>query len=254
MNAKSLARFLYAKVPGLAVIRFAVKDYIALHLAKPEFGGLGALPIEGGLIVDVGANRGQSIAAIRRLIPTSTIIAFEPEPRSVARIKERYAGDPAITIEDCALGSIQRNISLFVPKYGWWDCDGMSATDYSEATEWLRDQGRMMFFNANKLSVQEHRIECRALDSFSLSPAVIKLHAQGAELDVLKGAEVTIRLHRPALMSAFPSSEVHALLAHWNYRAYDYRAGVFVPGHAQQPRTFTWYLTEDHIAALRAKA
>jgi FkbM family methyltransferase len=248
MNAKALARFLYANIPGLAAVRFAAKDLAAPYFAKPEFQGVPHLSIGNSLIVDIGANRGQSIEAFKRLAPASRIVAFEPEPRCAIQLESRYRRDPMVTAYGCALGAGSGVLTFFVPKYGQWDCDGMSATDYKEATEWLRDPGRMLLFNEAKLSVKEHPVECRTLDSFGLAPRLVKLHAQGAEFEILKGSQATVEQHRPALMLAFASTAVDALLCSWRYRPYDYRNGYFTPGIAARPRTFTWYLTDDHLS------
>jgi FkbM family methyltransferase len=254
MNAKALARFLYASVPGLAAVRFAAKDLAAPYLSKPEFQGVPHLSIGPGLIVDIGANRGQSTEAFKRLAPASRIVAFEPEPRCAAQLEARHRRDPKITVHGCALGAGAGVLTFFVPKYGQWDCDGMSATDYKAATEWLRDPGRMLLFDEAKLSVKEYPVECSTLDSFGLDPRLIKLHAQGAEFDILKGAQTTIAQHRPALMLAFASPAVDALLGSWHYRPYDYRSGSFTAGIARQPRTFTWYLTDDHLSRVPVRA
>jgi FkbM family methyltransferase len=248
MKAKALARYLYASVPGLAAARFVAKDLVAPYLSKPEFQGVPHLSIGHGLIVDIGANRGQSIGAFRRLAPTSRIVAFEPEPRCAAQLQSRYGRDSMITSYGYALGAASGKLTFFVPKYGQWDCDGMSATDYREATEWLRDPGRMLRFNEAKLSVKEYPVECSTLDAFGLEPRLVKLHAQGAEFDILNGAHTTIAKHRPALMLAFASPAVNELLGSWNYQSYDYRSGYFIAGIARQPRTFTWYLTDDHVS------
>jgi FkbM family methyltransferase len=248
MNAKPLARFLYASIPGLAAVRFAAKDLAAPYLAKPEFQGVSRLSIGDSLIVDIGANRGQSTEAFKRLAPSSRVVAFEPEPRCARRLESRYRHDPRVTAYGYALGAGSGVLTFFVPKYGQWDCDGMSATSYKDATEWLQDPGRMLMFDKTKLSVEEHPVECRTLDSFGLAPRLIKLHAQGAEFDILKGAHVTVEQHRPALMVAFATNEVNALLDSWHYRPYDYRHGEFNAGIAPRPRTFTWYLTENHLS------
>ncbi len=246
MHTKAVARFFYANVPGLAAARFAAKDFVATYAAKPEFAGVSRLSISDGLIVDVGANRGQSIGAFRRFAPKARIAAFEPEPASVERLKARHGGHPAVTVHGCALAAASGEMTLFVPRYGHWHCDGMPATDYAAATDWLRDPGRMFAYDETKLTVEEHAVECRTLDSFGLAPQLVKLHAQGAELEILNGARETMERHRPALMVAFVSDEVHRLLDSWGYRPYDYRDGQFRAGMAERPRTFTWYLTQDH--------
>ncbi len=245
MRLKAFARFIYASVPGAAAARFAAKDMTASYFVKPEYEGAGFLGINDGLIIDVGANRGQSIAAFRKIAPHAHIIAFEPEPRSAQRLAMYYNGDDTVDIQGCALGGQAGLITFFVPTYGRWDCDGMSATTHEAATEWLRDPGRMYLFDETKLTVQEHPVACRTLDSFELSPRLIKLHAQGAESDILEGSQQTIARHKPALMCAFPPDSLTSFVGELGYRPYVYRQGCFTPGVAERPVTFTWYLTDD---------
>lgn len=250
MNLKAFARFLYANLPGAAAARFGAMDLTAACFAKPEYGGVIPLSIDGGLIIDVGANRGQSIAAFRKLAPQARIVAFEPEPRSAARLAARYRADETVAIHACALGSRAGTVTFFVPTYGRWGCDGMSATSREAATSWLEDPGRMYRFDETKLTVREYPVECRTLDSFELSPCLIKLHAQGAELDILKGSQATIQRHRPALMCAFPVHAVTEFAFDLDYRPYIFRDGTFFPGIARPPATFTWYLTDDRVRHL----
>jgi FkbM family methyltransferase len=245
MHLKAFARFLYARVPGLAAARFAVKDLTAAYLTKPEYRGVQKFPVANGLIVDVGANRGQSIAAFKKLAPRSNIVAFEPEPRSAQRLSLRYRRDPTVAVHGCALSDSAGSMTLFIPTYGRWDCDGMAATNRGAATDWLSDPSRMLGYNGAKLTVTEHPIECRTLDSFNLEPLLVKLHAQGAEFAILRGSEQTIRQHKPALMCAFPSNAVTKLLADWGYQPHIYENEHFTPGLAKRSVTFTWYLTED---------
>lgn len=254
MNAKALARFFYANVPGVAAVRFAAKDIMASRLGKPEYCGVRWLSIGNGLIVDVGANRGQSIAAFKRLARASNIVAFEPDPTSARRLAGRYLADSSVKIHDCALGARSGAMTFFIPSYGRWNCDGMAATDQKTATEWLTDPGRMYRFDETKLKVAEYAVECRTLDFYGLSPLLIKLHAQGAELEILKGSLRTIRRHKPALMCAFPTPAVTAFLGDLGYRSYVYDRECFTPGIAIRPVTFTWYLNENHVRQVPIEA
>ncbi|WP_271565988.1 FkbM family methyltransferase [Bradyrhizobium sp. CCBAU 11386] len=246
-SAKAFARFLYARVPGAAQLRFAIKDLVARYVSKPEFGGVSRLGNGGGLIIDVGANRGQSIAAFRRLRPDCDVVAFEPEPRSAARLISRYQGDRRVTIHDCALGQRAGQLTFFIPRYGRWDCDGMAATSQDEATQWLRDRGRMFRFDETRLTVTEHAVQCRTLDSFRLSPMLIKLHAQGAELDILKGSQETLRRCAPPLMCAFPGRELVDFLRQFDYDPYLGDGGDFAQGLARPGATFTWFYSRTHL-------
>jgi hypothetical protein len=122
----------------------------------------------------------------------------------------------------------------------------MAATDLGEATEWLKNPGRMYRFDPKKLTVREHRVSCKTLDSFALAPALIKLHAQGAELDILKGSQQTLRQQAPALMCAFASPALTEFVADFGYRPHVYNYGRFQPGLAPRHVTFTWYLADAH--------
>jgi FkbM family methyltransferase len=246
-SSKAFARFLYAHVPGAAPLRFAVKDLAARYVSKPEFGGVSRLGNPGGLVIDIGANRGQSIAAFRRLRPDCDIVAFEPEPGSAARLISRYRGDRRVTIHSCALGQRRSELTLFIPRYGRWDCDGMAAVSRNEATQWLHDRGRMFRFDETRLTVAEHTVQCRTLDSFHMHPILIKLHAQGAELEILKGAQETLRQCAPALMCAYPVPELIDFLRRFGYDPYFDDRGDFVPGRAGPRTTFTWFLSKARL-------
>ena len=249
MSLKALARFLYATVPGAAPLRFAIKDFSATYFFKPEYRGVTTLPLQNNVIVDVGANRGQSIAAFKSLLPNSKIIAFEPEPITAKRLTARYRKDPTVTIHKCALSAQQGTMTLFVPRYGRWDCDGMASTDRMSATSWLTDPGRMYHFDKRKLTVQDYSIECKMLDTYDTTPSLIKLCAQGAELEIVKGSQNTIQKYQPALMCAFPTRAFTEFVAGFGYKPYTYSNGEFTPGTTAPPVTFTWYLTNSHHAS-----
>lgn len=254
MSLKPFARFAYANIPGVAAARFAFKDAAASYFAKPEYRGAAWTSSVDGLIIDIGANRGQSIQAFKRFRPRASIAAFEPEPLSAARLKVRFSGDRSVSIFPCALGAKPGTITFFVPSYGRWACDGMAATSREAATNWLNDGGRMYRFDQSKLTVGEHKIECRTLDSFAMSPSLIKVHAQGAELEILQGSEHTLRRHKPALMCAFASDEISGFVADIGYRPHVFQSGRFVWGLAPRSVTFTWYLTEEHSDRVQIEA
>ncbi|MDF0494646.1 FkbM family methyltransferase [Bradyrhizobium yuanmingense] len=254
MNLKPLARFAYANIPGVAAARFAFKDAAASYLTKPEYRGAARTSSVNGLIIDIGANRGQSIQAFKKFRPQSRIAAFEPEPISADRLKLRFSGDRSVSIFSCALGAEPGTITFFVPSYGRWACDGMAATSREAATDWLRDGGRMYRFDQSKLTVEEHRIECRTLDSFAMSPSLIKVHAQGAELDILRGSEHTLRRHKPALMCAFASDEISDFVSDIGYQPYVFQDGRFISGLAPRSVTFTWYLTDGNSRGVQIDA
>jgi FkbM family methyltransferase len=212
-------------------------DMTAAYFSKPKYQGVIWPARPDGLIIDIGANRGQSISAFKRYRPQSEIAAFEPEPASAERLRARFKRDPSVSIFGCALGAKPGGITFFVPSYGHWGCDGIAATSREAATDWLGDSGRMYRFDKAKLVVKEHHVKCRTLDSFAMSPSLIKVHAQGCELEILQGSQHTIRQHKPALMYAFASREISRFVSDFGYQPYAFHRGRFVPGLAQRPIT-----------------
>lgn len=91
----------------------------------------------------------------------------------------------------------------------------MAALGSKEATGWLRNPGRMMYFNESKLTVKEYQLGCKMLDSYELAPRLTKLHAQNDGLQILFGSRNTIARHRPALMCAFSKFTITDLLSDW---------------------------------------
>jgi FkbM family methyltransferase len=249
VNLKAFARFCYATLPGVAAVRFGLMDLAGRYLVKPEFRALRSIsPVGTGLIIDIGANRGQSISGLRRFAPQSHIVAFEPDPKSSRRLSDRYRHDAALTIYNCALGDKSEVNKFYLPIYGRWACDGMGATDRQVATEWLSDPNRMFGYDRRKLSIEEYEVECRTLDSFNLAPVIIKLHAHTANVPILKGARRTIDQHRPALMCAFPTAELIQICRNLGFRPYAYCRGTLMQDAISPPETtFTWFLTDGHL-------
>ncbi len=161
MKLKAFARYIYANVPGAAAARFTAKDPRGGISEQAGIRRRRMAQYWQGALSSMLANRGQSIAAFRKAVPDAHIIAFEPEPRSAKRLILQYQGDSTVEINACALGANAGVITFFVPTYGHWDRDGMSATTYETATEWLTDPGRMYLYDRTKLSVQECPVACK---------------------------------------------------------------------------------------------
>jgi FkbM family methyltransferase len=64
------------------------------------------------VIVEVGANSGQTTAELLREMPAATIFAFEPEPRAIAKFRETIAS-PNVHLYECALGAANGTVSFY---------------------------------------------------------------------------------------------------------------------------------------------
>src|SRR5262249_44221673 len=56
------------------------------------------------LILDIGANIGQTTEAFLREMPNSRIFCFEPEPRAIRKFKSRISS-PNVALFECAVGN-----------------------------------------------------------------------------------------------------------------------------------------------------
>lgn len=76
------------------------------------------LPREPALIIDIGGNRGEYTAEIRRRYQKVRICVFEPSPKNIGYLEERFAGDSKITIIPCAVAGSSGQLDLFFDEPG----------------------------------------------------------------------------------------------------------------------------------------
>jgi FkbM family methyltransferase len=139
------------------------------------------------VVFDVGANVGQTIQAFRSRFPTCFIHSFEPGPATFKILSERTAGLKDVRLWNCALGSVsgkmrflensQSEMSSFLPlsELGWGEVTNETLVNVRTIDQFCEDE----------------RIE--HID-------ILKSDTQGFELEVLKGAERTIRANRIGLI------------------------------------------------------
>lgn len=132
--------------------------------------------IDGGLVLDVGANTGDYALAVRSLCPRSRIISFEPQPRTFERFLKACAGQD-IELEKKALGEVAGRTVLY-------ELEGKeSSTVASLSAATLELYGRVG---------EGYDVEVTTLDDFCeqrgiLSVRLLKIDAEGYDLFVLKG-------------------------------------------------------------------
>jgi FkbM family methyltransferase len=181
--------------------------------------------------VDVGANRGQSVQAIKLARPDSRIVCFEPSAHSFRRLARRLRRGQGVRAYNVGLGSQEAACTLYTPSYNGYVFDGLASTDEAEARAWLNPE-RLYFFSSDRLTLLTENVPVRRLDDFDLKPCFIKIDVQGGELDVLRGASRLIAEHRPIVLIEAPSEDREiALLRPLGYEAFSYdgvrlRAGL----------------------------
>ena len=140
------------------------------------------------LVVDVGANRGQFSLDVRRALPEAQVVAFEPLTPEADIYSEIFAATPTHVLHRFALGASSGSASFHV-----------SAARDSSSLFPIGERQSEVFPGTQEVGIEV--VEVRTLDDFagelrSDGPSLLKVDVQGAELDVLRGAETTLGLFR----------------------------------------------------------
>lgn len=230
VTAKRVIRTLQVHFPALIEARWAAqRAYLRLRRKphEPDFRLLKSLtfaPDE--VLIDVGANRGQSIESMRLYEPDRRIIAFEPNDRLAQRL-HRYR---CVTVHAAGLGDETGQFTLHVPSYNGWEFDAQASLAFTEQNmDYLR--WSIIGFDERKLSVRAMPCAVYRLDSFRLRAGFIKIDAEGFEPRVIAGGRETIRARLPALLiENSASDEVCSSLAEIGYIPFNMGHGELRPG------------------------
>lgn len=158
----------------------------ALHVRlREQFRVLGT-----SLVIDVGANHGQSGRLLRRLGYRGRIISFEPQPHAVRVLREGAQRDGNWVIVDCGVGDEEGALPLHV-----------MAEDVFSSFLPASDAGRELFHGA--VAVKEVlEVPVRRLDAILPELGVdlarergvhLKVDTQGFDMRVIRSAGMLLR-------------------------------------------------------------
>lgn len=191
------------------------------------------------VILDIGANRGQSIASLRAVFPEATIHAFEANPaffQVLTGLAQRLPGP--LEVHRFGLGRENASLRFHIPWVGEVAYLEESSTrlDYFDKP-WVVEKFRAR----GVLRLEEIAVDVRIGDELGLHPDLVKIDVEGAEHDVLLGLRRTIETCRPFL--PVENSEWHnvtAFLAAIGYRPFRWDGGecALVPFHGATTNTF----------------
>lgn len=199
---------------------------VLLHTLRP-----------GMTFVDVGGHYGyHSLVASLLVGPTGAVVALEPG-RAVARLlRENTAGAPNVTVHEVAAAARDEPVTLrdFGP------CHSALST--------LRSDARTPPAERRRLRAETYPVPGVTLDRFLLDagvrPDVVKLDAEGAELDILTGMRRLLDEVGPLLtveagdyegMAAPATADCLDYLEALGYRAAEWSGDGLRP-HRRRPR------------------
>ena len=139
------------------------------------------------IFFDVGANIGQSIKRFLELDPKARIHSFEPTPRLVEKLKEKFGNLKNITINNFALG--EKFYKLFLNDYSTHRINSFNNID-----EESKFHKAMSMSSKNKDNfVKKIEVNVNTIDDYCKKNKIskidfIKIDTQGFEDKVLEGA------------------------------------------------------------------
>lgn len=134
-----------------------------------------------GVCIDVGAHKGLILDKCIRQCPDGWFIAFEPIPQMAALLRRKYHADKRVTVHELALSA-----------------DNQPTTFYIDTTF----PGRSSLNARDSAAVAEVSVRCARLDDLAqnVTPHIIKIDVEGAELSVLQGAQETLGRTKPLVI------------------------------------------------------
>ena len=145
------------------------------------------------VIFDVGANAGYTVARFRRLFADATVHAFEPASEEFAQLCGRWGNDNQVRPVRAALSDTAGSATLFV--------NSLSVTS---ALSPLIPSSAPYLPEGLRESAQE-AVPVRTIDQYVSETGIdridiLKMDAQGSELNILKGARETLNQRRVGLV------------------------------------------------------
>jgi FkbM family methyltransferase len=168
-------------------IRFRVRALKARFRDQSiEFGVIRRHLRPSDIACDIGANKGSFIYWLSSWCRTGRVIAFEPQPELARRLETicRVLGLDNVKVEARAAYSRSGQLDLFVPR------------------------GHQPGASLIRKAAEDENLEILSVPVVSLDEyfgehdkvALLKIDAEGAELEILKGAERILRQHAPLLV------------------------------------------------------
>lgn len=132
-------------------------------------------------VIDAGANVGQFSLLIRGLHPAAEIHAFEPLAAAVAVFGRLFAHDPKVHLYQLALGAAETRAALHISRRS----DNSSLLPINQSQSAFAPGTEEI----GTVDVPVQRLDTVLADTVLPRPSLLKIDAQGGELDILKGAE-----------------------------------------------------------------
>jgi FkbM family methyltransferase len=177
-------------------------------------------------VIDVGANKGQSIHFFRSIAPRCTMYAFEPNRKLFGRLSARYGN--TVTLVNKGVSDSNGTLSF---RENVLD-ETSTFEELNFDSEYLRKKARVLGVEPSGLIIDTYDVEVTTLSAFLREKAirhvhVLKVDVEGHELQVLRGLftdmpdckvdYIQLESHNDDMYVRRAAGEIEDLLKHNGY-------------------------------------
>lgn len=218
---------------GLRALR-VVSHYLRRSPHEADFEFLRDARYANGLLLDLGANIGQSAISVAKVQPGLSVMSIEANPACESGLKmTRLLLGRRFSYRVIGVGASAGELTFHVPvrssrmllEEGTFDPTSLHSP---AAISRLGELGR-------DYTLTTLRVPLTSVDALDLSPAVIKMDLQGLEMAALLGMPKTLQRARPAVMVEIGDrhAEVSSHLLGLGYTAHFWNGSQLIAGQQQ---------------------
>jgi FkbM family methyltransferase len=178
------------------------------------------------VVIDVGANRGQSLSFFQKMFSSMTYIGFEPQKHVFKALSERYSSCEGVILENLAIGNRTGSVTFYESHF-----DETSSLILPEFTSRYHKLKSFILLVNPKSMFKELVVDITTLDQYCIENRLsridlLKIDVEGSELDVLIGASgllsegkikvIQLERHEDSMRPKF-ELDIETLLSSFNF-------------------------------------
>lgn len=208
-------------------------------------------------ILDIGANDGISIKAIRNFIKYSKIVSFEPDTINYKKLQDLKKKDKNLIIFNYGLSNkVKKKTILYQPYFKKYSLSPFNSLKLKDVYQSINNS---LFIDKmkKKIIIKKKIIKLKKLDQFCLKPFFIKIDIQGHEYECIVGSIKTIKKFLPIIMLEYDKKnniKIFRLLKKLGYKKFIFRArNKLLKEHSNEEAFNIFYIPDSKLYYFNSK-